>query len=146
MNVRTLSIAFLSWWSFPLSRLCRLLLVIGCYLGQELTARTHFQGMIRKRMVPARITAPIPSSTPIKSSSPTANNQPVGEILSHVNGYAMTMMKLDAIRHLYPRPSATATSSTPQQRAEVPTFTAGTPFGNVNVEPFIPSWWPNLES
>ena len=24
----------------------------GCYLGQELTARTHFQGLIRKRLVP----------------------------------------------------------------------------------------------
>ena len=24
----------------------------GCYLGQELTARSHFTGVIRKRLVP----------------------------------------------------------------------------------------------
>lgn len=24
----------------------------GCYIGQELTARTHFQGVIRKRIIP----------------------------------------------------------------------------------------------
>ncbi len=24
----------------------------GCYVGQELVARTHFQGMIRKRLMP----------------------------------------------------------------------------------------------
>ena len=24
----------------------------GCYLGQELTARTHFTGVVRKRMLP----------------------------------------------------------------------------------------------
>ncbi|QDZ21224.1 putative transferase [Chloropicon primus] len=29
----------------------------GCYMGQELTARTHFQGLVRKRLVPAKIVA-----------------------------------------------------------------------------------------
>ncbi len=24
----------------------------GCYVGQELVARTHFQGMVRKRLMP----------------------------------------------------------------------------------------------
>jgi len=27
----------------------------GCYVGQELTARTHFQGLIRKRMMPVSL-------------------------------------------------------------------------------------------
>jgi hypothetical protein len=27
----------------------------GCYLGQELTARTHFTGTLRKRIVPVRL-------------------------------------------------------------------------------------------
>jgi len=27
----------------------------GCYMGQELTARTHFQGMVRKRVLPVRL-------------------------------------------------------------------------------------------
>ena len=29
----------------------------GCYMGQELTARTHFQGLVRKRLVPVTIKA-----------------------------------------------------------------------------------------
>ena len=27
----------------------------GCYVGQELTARTHFQGLVRKRVLPCFI-------------------------------------------------------------------------------------------
>ncbi|XP_066573493.1 iron-sulfur cluster assembly factor IBA57, mitochondrial [Amia ocellicauda] len=31
----------------------------GCYIGQELTARTHHTGVIRKRLMPVRLSAPI---------------------------------------------------------------------------------------
>lgn len=30
----------------------------GCYLGQELTARSHFKGVVRKRLLPAFLVAP----------------------------------------------------------------------------------------
>ena len=30
----------------------------GCYIGQELTARTHFQGMVRKRVIPLMLEIP----------------------------------------------------------------------------------------
>lgn len=30
----------------------------GCYIGQELTARTHFTGLIRKRVMPVLLTRP----------------------------------------------------------------------------------------
>ncbi|XP_066440924.1 putative transferase CAF17, mitochondrial [Eleutherodactylus coqui] len=33
----------------------------GCYVGQELTARTHHTGVIRKRLVPVRFSSPLPS-------------------------------------------------------------------------------------
>nr|XP_008110448.2 PREDICTED: putative transferase CAF17, mitochondrial isoform X1 [Anolis carolinensis] len=32
----------------------------GCYIGQELTARTHHMGVIRKRLLPIRFTSPLP--------------------------------------------------------------------------------------
>lgn len=32
----------------------------GCYIGQELTARTHHMGVIRKRLVPVQFSAPLP--------------------------------------------------------------------------------------
>jgi hypothetical protein len=33
----------------------------GCYMGQELTARTHYRGLVRKRLIPVRIEGPIPA-------------------------------------------------------------------------------------
>jgi folate-binding protein YgfZ len=35
----------------------------GCYLGQELMARAHFTGLVRKRLVPVRLTLASESST-----------------------------------------------------------------------------------
>ncbi|XP_075779061.1 iron-sulfur cluster assembly factor IBA57, mitochondrial isoform X2 [Pelodiscus sinensis] len=32
----------------------------GCYIGQELTARTHHTGVIRKRLLPVQLSAPLP--------------------------------------------------------------------------------------
>jgi hypothetical protein len=112
-------------------------------LGQELTARTHFQGMIRKRMVPVRIVSatsstPLSHGTPIMTSSPSSNGQSVGEILSGNGHYYMTVLRLDAIAHLYPRPSS---PPSPAAAAVAPTFTAG----GVTIEPFLPDWWPNPE-
>ena len=36
----------------------------GCYVGQELTARTHFQGLVRKRVFPALLRAHPPGAVP----------------------------------------------------------------------------------
>jgi len=36
----------------------------GCYMGQELTARTHFQGLVRKRALPVLL-APLPPLGPL---------------------------------------------------------------------------------
>ncbi|XP_064018471.1 putative transferase CAF17, mitochondrial isoform X1 [Pogoniulus pusillus] len=35
----------------------------GCYIGQELTARTHHVGVIRKRLLPVQISAPLPKDS-----------------------------------------------------------------------------------
>ncbi|XP_059674752.1 putative transferase CAF17, mitochondrial [Gavia stellata] len=35
----------------------------GCYIGQELTARTHHMGVIRKRLLPVRFSAPLPKDS-----------------------------------------------------------------------------------
>lgn len=32
----------------------------GCYVGQELMARTHFKGVVRKRAMPFRLQQPAP--------------------------------------------------------------------------------------
>ena len=33
----------------------------GCYMGQELTARTHYRGLIKKRLMPVQIEGPLPA-------------------------------------------------------------------------------------
>ncbi|XP_065523012.1 putative transferase CAF17, mitochondrial isoform X1 [Lathamus discolor] len=35
----------------------------GCYIGQELTARTHHVGVIRKRLLPVQFPAPLPTDS-----------------------------------------------------------------------------------
>ncbi|MDZ4737555.1 MAG: folate-binding protein [Rhodospirillaceae bacterium] len=38
----------------------------GCYMGQELTARTHYRGLVRKRLMPVNIEGPLPApGTPV---------------------------------------------------------------------------------
>jgi hypothetical protein len=38
----------------------------GCYMGQELTARTRYRGLVRKRLLPVEITGPAPEAgTPL---------------------------------------------------------------------------------
>ena len=34
----------------------------GCYMGQELTARTKYRGLVKRRLVPVRIDGPIPAA------------------------------------------------------------------------------------
>ena len=43
----------------------------GCYMGQELTARTHFQGLVRKRALPVLL-APLPPLGPVPQWSDVA--------------------------------------------------------------------------
>ncbi len=38
----------------------------GCYMGQELTARTHYRGLVKKRLMPVQIEGPLPApGTPV---------------------------------------------------------------------------------
>ncbi|XP_077285292.1 iron-sulfur cluster assembly factor IBA57, mitochondrial [Arctopsyche grandis] len=63
--------------SFPLEANCDYLHGVsfhkGCYIGQELTARTHHTGVVRKRLMPLvfdeDVTGKIPNDSPIYSSN-----------------------------------------------------------------------------
>jgi folate-binding protein YgfZ len=35
----------------------------GCYVGQEVTARTHYRGLVKRRIVPLEVSGGIPAST-----------------------------------------------------------------------------------
>ncbi len=66
----------------------------GCYMGQELTARTKYRALIRKRLLPVRIEGalPAPGTTIFK------DGQEVGELRSGSGDRALAMLKLDALR------------------------------------------------
>lgn len=65
----------------------------GCYLGQEVTARTKYRGLVKKRLLPVELTGPAPvSGTPILLAG-----REVGEIRSASGDLAMAMMRLDGL-------------------------------------------------
>ncbi|MCL1514969.1 glycine cleavage system protein T [Parasaccharibacter sp. TMW2.1890] len=61
----------------------------GCYLGQEVTARTHYRGLIKKRLLPARSTdgQPLPDEGAV-----TLDGQEVGELRSHAGQHGLALL------------------------------------------------------
>jgi folate-binding protein YgfZ len=89
----------------------------GCYMGQELTARTRYRGLVRKRLLPVRISGPAPEpGTPL-----LLGDKEMGEMRSVIGdgtrGFAM--VRLEALA-----PGAT------------PEFNAGP----AKVSPEVPGW------
>ncbi len=65
----------------------------GCYMGQELTARTKYRGLIKKRLMPVAIEGPVPPpGTPI-----TANGEDAGEMRSSADGVGLALLRLERI-------------------------------------------------
>ncbi|OHC83354.1 MAG: glycine cleavage system protein T [Rhodospirillales bacterium RIFCSPLOWO2_12_FULL_67_15] len=65
----------------------------GCYMGQELTARTKYRGLVRKRLMPVEIEGPAPApGTPVM-----AGEQEAGEMRSSQDGMGLALLRLDKI-------------------------------------------------
>jgi len=65
----------------------------GCYMGQELTARTKYRGLIKRRLVPVALeTSAPPPGTPI-----LAEGAEVGTIRSAAGALALANLRLDAL-------------------------------------------------
>jgi len=70
----------------------------GCYMGQELTARTRYRGLIKKRLVPVRIAGATPSvGTPL-----IENGTEVGEMRSSAGDLGLALVRLDVLRRNRP--------------------------------------------
>jgi folate-binding protein YgfZ len=65
----------------------------GCYIGQELTARTKYRGLIKKRLMPVQIEGPAPSSGTII----TADGREVGEMRSSRDGMGLALLRIEPI-------------------------------------------------
>jgi len=64
----------------------------GCYMGQELTARTKYRGLIKRRLFPVKIDGPLPpAGTPVQR-----DGRDVGEIRSGQGDRAIAMLQIEA--------------------------------------------------
>ncbi|WP_298285690.1 folate-binding protein YgfZ [Acidocella sp.] len=64
----------------------------GCYMGQELTARTKYRGLVKRRLVPVALSAPLASGTLIY-----AGDTEVGRMGSGVEGAGLAMLRVEAL-------------------------------------------------
>jgi folate-binding protein YgfZ len=65
----------------------------GCYMGQELTARTKHRGLVRKRLIPVKIEGNAPEA----GTKVFLNGDPVGEMRSHNNSYGLALLRIEAL-------------------------------------------------
>ncbi|HEY1258888.1 MAG TPA: folate-binding protein [Stellaceae bacterium] len=66
----------------------------GCYMGQELTARTKYRGLIRKRLMPVEIEGPAPAPGTIV----VADSREAGEMRSSCGGLGLALLRIEPVR------------------------------------------------
>lgn len=66
----------------------------GCYMGQELTARTHYRGLVRKRLMPVRITGDAPAF----DAELHKDGQAVGEMRSTCGDVGLALLRMEAVQ------------------------------------------------
>lgn len=84
----------------------------GCYVGQELTARTKYRALIKKRLVPVVIEGEAPPpGTPVM-----LGDQEAGEMRSARDGLGLALLRLDMLADAEGRPlTAGAARLTPKK-------------------------------
>jgi folate-binding protein YgfZ len=65
----------------------------GCYIGQELTARTKYRGLVKRRLMPVTISGPLPPP----GTGIGAHGHEVGEMRSSRDGRGLALLRLDAL-------------------------------------------------
>ena len=81
----------------------------GCYMGQELTARTKYRGLVKRRLVPVRIDGEIPApGTPL-----LRDGREVGTMRSANGRHGLAVVRLEAMDSPLSGASATVTPLTP---------------------------------
>jgi folate-binding protein YgfZ len=65
----------------------------GCYMGQELTARTKYRGLVKRRLLPVAVEGALPPpGTPA-----TRDGQEVGQMRSGRDQVALASLRIDAV-------------------------------------------------
>ena len=66
----------------------------GCYMGQELTARTKYRGLVRKRLMPVSVEGPLPEP----GTAVTLDGKEIGEVRSGADGRALALLRIEEAR------------------------------------------------
>lgn len=85
----------------------------GCYMGQELTARTKYRGLVRKRLFPVIIEGKAPEA----GTEVLFEGDSVGEMRSHNTSNGLALLRVEAVK-----PGSEFTC------------------GNALLKPYIPVW------
>ncbi|XP_068605429.1 putative transferase CAF17 homolog, mitochondrial [Brachionichthys hirsutus] len=93
----------------------------GCYIGQELTARTHHTGVVRKRLMPVRLSVPVEDAEE-GAALQTQSGQPAGKHRAGVGELGLSL-----VRTAYAKEVLTLKSSDNAR---------------VTLEASVPDWWP----
>jgi folate-binding protein YgfZ len=65
----------------------------GCYMGQELTARTKYRGLVKKRLLPVTVEGPLPAPGTLI----TVNGKEAGEMRSGLGRQGLALLRLEAL-------------------------------------------------
>ena len=64
----------------------------GCYMGQELTARTKYRGLLKRRLTPVRIEGALPAP----GTQVFRGDTEVGSMRSARDGWGLALLRIDA--------------------------------------------------
>ena len=66
----------------------------GCFVGQELTARMKYRGLVRKRLLPVILKGPRPEPGTIIR---LGEREAAGEMRSSIDGHGLALLRLDRV-------------------------------------------------
>ncbi|XP_069770974.1 putative transferase CAF17 homolog, mitochondrial [Narcine bancroftii] len=99
----------------------------GCYIGQELTARTHYTGIIRKRLMPIQLENSLAQGNiPEKAKIVTESGKLAGRFRNYDGDVGLALIRL--------------------AYANDPLHVLTTGDVHVRMRASIPSWWPKDEN
>lgn len=93
----------------------------GCYIGQELTARTHHTGVIRKRLMPVRLSSPV-QGLEEGAALQTQSGKPAGKHRAGVEELGLSLIRMAHAKEVLTLKSSDDAT--------------------VTLEASVPDWWP----
>ncbi|XP_023126145.1 putative transferase CAF17 homolog, mitochondrial [Amphiprion ocellaris] len=93
----------------------------GCYIGQELTARTHHTGVVRKRLMPVRLSSPV-QDLEEGAVLQTQSGKPAGKHRAGVGELGLSLIRMAHAKEVLTLKSSDDST--------------------VTLEASVPDWWP----